>query len=146
MSLNKATKSPKLLRIGEVAKLTKVAVSAIRYYEEIGLVSPAAKSESKYRYYLPSDISLIKFIKKSQSLGFNLDEIREILEERSKGKSPCPKVRKIAEKKIQELEQKIRELEKLERAIHSYITECTGELDSMPEDQRICHMIDKVKT
>ncbi len=145
MSLNKATKSPKLLRIGEVAELTKVAVSAIRYYEEIGLVSPAAKSESKYRYYLPSDISLIKFIKKSQSLGFNLDEIKEILEERSKGKSPCPKVRKIAEKKIQELEQKIRELEKLERAINSYITECTGERDSMPEDQRICHMIDRIK-
>ncbi len=134
-----------LLRIGELAKATGVAVSALRYYEEIGLIIPATKSETKYRYYSSSDITLVNFVKKSQNLGFNLEEIAEILQERNKGKSPCPKVRKIADKKITELKHKIKELEKLEKAINDYIVECKTELDCAPSDQNICHMIDKVK-
>ncbi len=134
-----------LLRIGELAKETGVAVSALRYYEEINLVSPSLKSESKYRYYNPSDVILVKFIKKSQNLGFSLEEITEILAERHKGKSPCPKVRKIAEHKIAELKDKIKELKNLEKAINEYIVECSTELDSNPKDQSVCHMIDKVK-
>ena len=146
MSINSRKQAKnQLLRIGQLSKETGVAISALRYYEEIGLIIPATKSQSKYRYYNPSDIILVNFVKKSQNLGFNLEEIAEILEERNKGKSPCPKVRKIADKKITELKRKITELENLEKAINEYITECKAELDCHPQDQRICHMIDKVK-
>ncbi len=146
MSINSRKQAKtQLLRIGELAKETGIAVSALRYYEEIGLVYPSVKSESKYRYYNPSDVILVNFVKKSQNLGFSLEEIAEILAERNKGKSPCPKVRKIAEKKITELKGKIKELENLEKAINDYIVECSNELDCHPQDQRVCHMIDKVK-
>lgn len=146
MSINSRKQAKnQLLRIGELAKETDIAVSALRYYEEIGLIIPSSKSASKYRYYNPSDIILVNFVKKSQNLGFSLEEIAEILQERKKGKSPCPKVRKIADKKILELKRKILELENLEKAITDYIIESKTELDSNPLDHRVCHMIDKAK-
>lgn len=140
MSKNKQ----KYLRIGEISKKTGVAVSALRYYEEVGLLEPCYKSESNYRYYLDSDVLLVKFIKKSQHLGFTLEEIGDIFQERENGKSPCPKVRKLAQGKIDSLRKKVSELKKLERELKKYITEADSEINCLPDAKDICHMIDGV--
>lgn len=131
------------LRIGELSKETDISVSALRYYEQIGLLTPAYKAESNYRYYKQSDISLALFIKKAQCLGFSLEEIKEIINERKNGKSACAKVKSFAQRKITELQEKMKELKKLEDALKKYITECkvTDEL----QDSSICKLVDKVK-
>lgn len=133
------------LRIGELSKETDISVSALRYYEQIGLFTPAYKAESKYRYYKESDISLAIFIKKAQYLGFSLDEVREILNERKSGKSACPKVRLFAKSKITELQEKVNELKKLENSLKGYITECQSELADEPSDSSVCKLIENVK-
>jgi len=98
------------LKIGELSKETDIPISALRYYEQIGLLLPAYKAESNYRYYKQSDIPLALFIKKAQYLGFSLEEIKEIIQERKSGKSACAKVRSFAQTKITELQEKMKEL------------------------------------
>ena len=134
-----------LLKIGEIAKITGTAVSALRYYEEIGLVQPTSKSSAQYRYYKKDDIQLIVFIKKAQNIGFTLDEIKLILSERSSGKSPCPKVRDLAQRKIIELREKIKDLKLIERDLKRYVLKCCHEEDSKADEANVCKMIDKVK-
>ncbi len=134
---------PNYLQIGELAKQTGIAVSALRYYQEVGLLEPSYISESKYRYYKLSDIALAKFIKKSQKLGFSLDEIKQILNERHEGRSPCPKVRTLARQKINKLHEQIDELKKLEKELKDYIVETNSAFDSSSSDNRICCLIDK---
>ncbi len=134
-----------LLKIGEIAKITSVAVSTLRYYEEIGLVQPTDKSSAKYRYYKKDDVQLIVFIKKAQNIGFTLDEIKLILSERSSGKSPCPKVRDLAQRKIVELRDKIKDLKLIERDLKRYVLNCCHEEDSKPHESNVCKMIDKIK-
>ncbi len=133
------------LQIGELAQQAGVAVSALRYYQEVGLLEPSYISDSKYRYYQPSDIALAKFIKKSQRLGFSLDEVKQILNERHEGRSPCPKVRVLAKQKIDKLHEQIDELKKLEKELKDYIIETSSALDSSSSDNRICCLIDKAK-
>lgn len=134
-----------LLKIGEIAKITGTAVSALRYYEEIGLLKPTTKSGAKYRYYKKEDVTFIAFIKKAQNIGFSLDEIKLILSERSSGKSPCPKVRDLAQRKIVELREKVKDLQLMERDLKKYILNCCPEEDSKPDESNVCKMIDKVK-
>lgn len=131
------------LQIGELAKQTGIAVSALRYYQEVGLLEPSYISESKYRYYQFSDIVLAKFIKKSQRLGFTLDEIRQILNERLEGRSPCPKVRILAKQRIDKLHEQIDELKKLEKELKDYILKAGAELESNSTDNHICGLINK---
>ena len=134
-----------LLKIGEISRITDCAVSALRYYEEIGLLKPACKSSTKYRYYRKDDVQLIIFIKKAQNIGFTLDEIRLILSERNSGKSPCPKVRELAQGKIIELREKIKDLKLMERDLKRYIINSCIDEDSKSSEANICKMIDKVK-
>ena len=132
------------LQIGELSKQAGIAVSALRYYQEVGLLEPSYISETKYRYYQFSDIALARFIKKSQKLGFSLDEIKQILNERHQGRSPCPKVRTLAKQKIDKLHKQVDELKRLEQELKNYIVEASAELESGSSDKHICGLIDKV--
>lgn len=132
------------LKIGELSKLTEVSVSALRYYEEVGILKPIHKEENNYRYYSTEDISIVSFIKKSQHLGFSLEQIKNILREREQGHSPCPTVKKIAQVKIQELRKKIKELETLEYEIKDLILKDSLSKDTNPKAGKVCDLIDKV--
>ncbi len=136
----------KLLKIGEVSKATGVAISALRYYEELDLVQAQFKNDSKYRFYKDSDIALVKFIKKSQYLGFSLNEIKSILNERKQGKSPCPMVRKFAQEKVQTLQKQIQDLQKLEKELNKYIVEASKELEGQFKEAKICGLIENASS
>lgn len=143
--INMFEKQQDYLQIGELSKQTGVAVSAIRYYEEVNLLEPSYRNDSKYRFYLPSDVALVNFIKKSKGLGFSLEEIKSILKERGEGRSPCPKVRVLAKNKINELQKKMSDLKKLEKDLKDYIVEASSELESGSADSKICGLIDKAE-
>lgn len=70
--IEKSVSQDKLLKIGELAEQADVAVGTIRYYESLGLVEPAHRSESGYRYYVADAIKRVQFIRKAQSLQFSL--------------------------------------------------------------------------
>jgi DNA-binding transcriptional MerR regulator len=68
-----------LLKMEELAKQTGVAVGTLRYYESLGLLEPALRSSSGYRYYTADAARQVQFIKKAQRLNFSLQEIQQIL-------------------------------------------------------------------
>jgi DNA-binding transcriptional MerR regulator len=97
--------------IGDVAHRTGVGAPAIRYYESIGLLKPAARSSAGYRRYSDAAIEEVQFIKKAQALGFSLEEIREILKLTRAGKPPCERVLSIAHQHLAAVDERIRQLQ-----------------------------------
>lgn len=141
----KSNHSNNYLKIGEISKKTGISVSALRYYERIGLLFPAFVSDSNYRYYQETDIGALIFIKKAQYLGFSLDEIKEIMHEQKQGRSPCPKVKQLAKKKITELQKKINSLKRLERVLKDYVIDCSENVLETFKKTNTCKLIDKVQ-
>ncbi len=98
--------------IGEMAERTGVAPPTIRYYESIGLLKPAARSQAGYRRYAESTVDELLFIRKAQTLGFSLDEIGEILTLTRAGKTPCSHVLSLAHQHLAAVDERIRQLQK----------------------------------
>jgi DNA-binding transcriptional MerR regulator len=67
------------MQIGEVAERTGLSLRTIRYYEEVGLVVPSARSQGGFRLYTEPDIDRLDLIKRMKPLGFQLDEMRDLL-------------------------------------------------------------------
>lgn len=67
------------MQIGEVAELTGLSLRTIRYYEEVGLVVPGARSQGGFRLYAESDVERLKAVKRMKPLNLQLDEMRELL-------------------------------------------------------------------
>jgi len=91
-----------LVPIGELASATGVAVSALRYYDEIGVITPAGRVGGK-RWFQPDTIGRVNFVRRAQRFGFSLVEIRDILEDET-GKTRDIAVEKIAELRAQQIE------------------------------------------
>jgi MerR family transcriptional regulator, copper efflux regulator len=100
------------LKIGEVASQSGIPVKTIRYYEEIGLLTPeTTRSASGYRLFNPTALNRLAFIKWAQSLGLSLREIQDILEVHDSGQLPCGTVKEHLLLKVQDITQQIELLE-----------------------------------
>ena len=104
-----------LRKIGEVAKLSDIAVETLRFYESRGLIEPAGRTASGYRLYDDSVFERLDFVKKSQAVGFTLDQIAWIIAEAREGRRPCEEVRQMARQRLNELDEKLRELRRYRR-------------------------------
>jgi DNA-binding transcriptional MerR regulator len=67
------------MQIGEVAERTGLSLRTIRYYEEVGLVAPSARSQGGFRLYTEPDVARLQLAKRMKPLGFQLDEMRELI-------------------------------------------------------------------
>jgi len=105
------------LFIGAVAKQAAVPIKTIRYYEEIGLLPKPVRTASRYRLYSPEIMDRLRFIKKAQSLGLRLENIKEILELADRGRCPCGHVQRLLKFRLQELNRKIADLHLIKRRI-----------------------------
>lgn len=102
------------LKIGEVASQSGLPVKTIRYYEEIGLLAPTVKrSESGYRLFDNQVLNRLAFIKRSQSFGLSLNEIKTILNLHDQGQLPCGEVKQLVQQKLAEIADRIEALETL---------------------------------
>lgn len=100
------------LKIGEVASTSGLSVKTIRYYEDIGLLTPTVlRAESGYRLFEAQVLERLAFIKRAQSLGLTLTDVKEILQVHDQGMLPCGEVKQQLQAKIQELTQKIAALQ-----------------------------------
>ncbi|MDD7930701.1 MerR family transcriptional regulator [Microbacterium sp. NE2TL11] len=68
------------MRIGEVTERTELSFRTLRHYDEIGLVTPSARTNGGFRLYTESDVSRILLIRRMKPLGYSLDEMRELLD------------------------------------------------------------------
>jgi len=77
------TSREELLKIGEFAKTAGTNLRTLRYYEELGLLEPALRSDGGFRYYRPTDVNRVRMIHGLQELGLQLERIGELLDSRS---------------------------------------------------------------
>lgn len=97
--------------IGDLAKLSDVTPATIRFYEELGLLTPPRRSPAGYRHYCATAIDELRFIKKGQGLGFSLEEIGEILKMSRGGEAPCGHVLDLAQRNLAAADERIRHLQ-----------------------------------
>jgi MerR family transcriptional regulator, copper efflux regulator len=115
--------SGELLKIGQVARQSGLSVKTLRYYEDLGLLTPAVeRSRSGYRLFRPQIFNRLAFIKRSQALGLSLSEIREILEIRDRGELPCGVVKQRLRQKLQTIREQIHALEILQLEVQSILS------------------------
>jgi len=110
--------------IGQLAKRAGVAIDTVRYYERNQLLQPAGRLESGYRRYGETELKRLRFIRRAKTLGFSLGEIRELLA-LSNGRSVA-KVKRAAEVKLADVEQRLAELERIRNALHVLVAACPG--------------------
>lgn len=127
-----------------LAKKTDVPIYTVRHYTRIGLLHPARRASNGYKVYQPSDATRLKFILAAKNLGFTLAEITRILDEAAHGDSPCPSVRKIIARHIEENRRKIEELQSLQNKMENALRDWSGRKDSMPNGESVCRLIETV--
>lgn len=98
------------IRIGQLSRRTSVSPDLLRHYERRGLFPPPPRSANGYRLYPLSVVDRVRAIRAALSIGFGLDELAEIFGARDRGRAPCELVRALAQKKLQGLDQAVREL------------------------------------
>ncbi len=98
------------MRIGELATRFGLNPKTIRYYEEIGLLPRAERSDSGYRLYDEHEVERLGFIRRAKTLGLSLDEIRDILTVQAEGELPCEQVLDLIDMKIRAIDQRIADL------------------------------------
>lgn len=111
------------LKIGEVARLSGVGSEALRFYERSGLLGRPARTAGGYRLYDADVLTRLAFIKRAQALGFSLDEIRHIIADAQSGHAPCDEVREILQRRMAELDERLRELQRYRRELKATLTE-----------------------
>ena len=128
------------MRIGELAKAAGVGVETLRYYERRGLLAEPARRQSGYRAYEPEAVDVVRFIKRAQQLGFSLKEIQELLALRS-GQGTCRDVRERAQTKLEDIDEKLRQLEAMKSALEQLVHQCAGRRRST----RYCPIIEAME-
>lgn len=129
-------KSNAALNIGGAANRSGISVKMIRYYESIGLIAPADRTEGNYRTYGDNDIHRLEFIKRARSLGFSLDEIRHLLALWDDGDRASAEVKSLVLSHIAELDTRIVALKSMRRTLYHLAERCDG------NDRPHCPIID----
>ncbi len=135
----------KLLKIGEIAENSGLPVKTIRYYEEIGLLTPTVeRSESGYRLFHSETLNRLAFIKRSQSLGLNLKEIQQILAIHDQGDLPCGEVKQHLEAKVAAITHQIDALKTLRAELQGILSGWQEQPSADRIQHTICPNIQKV--
>ncbi|MDA8377670.1 MAG: MerR family transcriptional regulator [Planctomycetia bacterium] len=114
--------------VGQVAKHAGVNIETLRYYEQRKLLPKPLRKESGYRLYDEQSLTRLRFIKRSQKLGFTLREIRDLLDLSMASVSPCRDVRDTALAKIADIELKIKVLTAMRNRLRAVVRQCPAEL------------------
>jgi DNA-binding transcriptional MerR regulator len=104
-----------MMTIGRLARTTGMEAKTLRYYDRVGLLRPAKRSEAGYRLYDENASGRLRFILRAKALGIALADIRRILAYRDEGLAPCRHVLDLVGGNIMRLENQIRDLESLRK-------------------------------
>jgi len=108
--------------------MANVSVETVRFYQRKELLREP-KTEGAFRIYSPEDAQRIIFIKRAQDLGFTLNEVKELLELNSKSRVTCSSVKMKTLKKLQEIEEKIADLNRMKSSLTQLACACDGDQD-----------------
>jgi len=115
------------MNIGQAARESGLSAKMIRYYESIGLLAPALRSDSGFRLYQAADLHPLGFIKRSRDLGFSLEEVARLLTLWQDRERASADVKQLARKHIDELDRRIGELSQLRDTLVHLVDHCHGD-------------------
>ena len=125
-----------LMDIGQAAKRSGVSAKMIRHYEAIDLLPKVARTFANYRIYTDNDVHTLRFIKRARTLGFSMEDIKELLglwQNRSRSSAA---VKRIVGRHLEELRHKIAELESIADPLDHLARHCHG------DDRPQCPILD----
>lgn len=117
----------KLVTIGKASSLTGVSAKMIRYYEEIGVLNKASRTDAGYRLYNQAHIQQLGFIRRSRNLGFSMTEIQSLLKFWLDTDRESRNVKQLALSHLQEINEKIVELEQMREILQKLADKCDGD-------------------
>ncbi len=123
------------MNIGTAARKSGLPPKTIRYYEEIGLIAPH-RAENNYRDYSDGDVHRLRFLQRSRSLGFSVEQCRQLLSLYADHARESAEVKALAQAKLDKIDQKIAELAALRATLAQFVERCHG--DARPD----CPIID----
>lgn len=133
------------MRIGEVARETRLGIHAIRFYEREGILPRPVRSEGGVRLFDESSVLDLKFISQAQALGFSLAEIRELLALRHSESDACSHVRDLLRAKITAVDRKLQELTVMKERLERDLRKCERRMRSRGESHHgSCPALDEI--
>jgi DNA-binding transcriptional MerR regulator len=115
-----------MLAIGAVAKRTGLKIPTIRFYEQEGLLPAPDRTGSGRRLYADADVRRLSFIRHARALGFELDDIRSLLDLADDPDRPCAEADRIARAHLLTVETRIGQLKALQRELTRIVKSCAG--------------------
>jgi len=112
--------------IGQLARKAEINLETVRYYERRGLLPKPPRTPSGYRLFPAEAAQRLRFIRRAQELGFSLAEIRELLALRLSPRTSSSEIRKRAQAKISDIENKIKSLESMRKSLRKLAASCDG--------------------
>jgi Cu(I)-responsive transcriptional regulator len=122
--------------IGEAAQQSGVSAKMVRHYEALGLLGTVARTDSGYRLYSPADVHTLRFIKRCRDLGFSMAEIAELVGLWQNRRRASSSVKRIAQKHVDELAQRIEAMQSMQRTLATLVGCCHG------DDRPDCPILD----
>lgn len=119
------------MNIGTVARRSGLPAKTIRYYESVGLIKPAARSQSGYRQFTEQDLQTLRFIHRARSLGFSVDEVADLLALWHDKARASAQVKALALRHLERIDKKIAELGSMRDTLQHLAECCHG--DDRPE-------------
>jgi MerR family copper efflux transcriptional regulator len=122
--------------IGAAARLSNISAKMVRHYESLGLLTSVARTDSGYRQYNQADVRTLQFIKRARDMGFSMAEISELVSLwNNRGRSSAS-VKRVAQKHVDELTQRIEAMQAMRRTLASLLEHCHG------DDRPDCPILD----
>ena len=114
------------MNIGKAAKLSNLTVKTVRYYADIGLVSPVKNNNTGYRDFSEDDVARLQFISKARKFNFSIQECEELLSLYSDKDRSSREVKSLTLEKISEIDAKLFELKELRQQLSFLANNCQG--------------------
>jgi len=115
-----------ILNIGKAAKLSNLTVKTVRYYADIGLVSPVKNNKTGYRDFSEDDVARLQFVSKARKFNFTIQECEELLSLYSDKDRSSREVKSLTLEKISEIDAKLFELKELRQQLSFLANNCQG--------------------
>jgi MerR family mercuric resistance operon transcriptional regulator len=112
------------LQIGVLSERTGVNIETIRYYERIRLLTAPRRSPGGYRRYGMDDVRQLSFIRRLRGLGFALEDVRALIDLAQTKRTACAEVRGLAARHLREVQDKIKDLRRMERVLRDMVASC----------------------